>query len=78
MTDAADIAKALTPAQRKALRFLASQRRDEWKDPYYCDDFDGRAGSALVRKRLAEKTDTTYPAYRLTDLGRAVAAELEG
>ena len=68
MTDAAQIAKALTPAQR---RFLL-------KVPRYADDAYKPMIKLLKLNLIARQTGKYSGTwYEATDLGRAVAAELE-
>ena len=68
MTDAAQIAKALTPAQRKALQ--GDLTGDEFSA-------EGMGLFALGIVSLDPLMDGPR-AFPITDLGRAVAAELKG
>ena len=79
MTDASQIAKALTPAQRKALLAISEVKGSGMAEAKR-DWFNANAANSLAFKRLVKRevwknSETTYTA---TDLGRSVAAELKG
>ena len=81
MTDAAQIAKALTPAQRKALARIAQcgsgaiTRHGNVMCQGERMSTDPSTWLRLVAKELVYGDDGRIA---VTDLGRAVAAELEG
>ena len=78
MTDAARIAQALTPAQRKALPEFTEADPEDLLVPEWML-LDGRVVSGLHRRGLLGRHDhgDGFPHYTATDLGRAVAAELK-